>query len=66
MPTWLIVIIAFAVIGGLIGLFTGKNKEDALTSAAGGGCLGAYLIIEIGIALLGLWLLFKIGSWLFG
>jgi len=63
--TWLWVILIVALIGGLIGYFDSGTKEGALEGAvvAGLGC--GYVIFRIFLALLGLYILFLIGSWLF-
>lgn len=64
--TWLWVILIVALIGGLIGYMSSGKTEDAAAGAlaAGSGC--AYIIFQIFLTLLGFYLLFKIGSWLFG
>jgi len=64
---WLIVIIIVAVIGAIIGYFSsGGNKEEAFASGCASGLGCGYIILYIALALLGIWLLFAIGSWLFG
>ena len=64
--TWLWVIIVVAVIGGIIGYFSSGTREGAVEGAvtAGMGC--GYIIFKIFLALVGLYLLIKIGGWLFG
>ncbi|MGL5959628.1 MAG: hypothetical protein ACRCY6_02630 [Bacteroidales bacterium] len=63
--TWLWVILAVAAIGGIIGyLNTGKGEGAAAGAAAAGiGC--AYVILYIFLGLLGLFTMFKLGTWLF-
>ncbi|MFV0539335.1 MAG: hypothetical protein ACK5M3_18505 [Dysgonomonas sp.] len=64
---WLIIIIVVAVIGAIIGFVkSGGNTEEAMTAGclSGTGC--GYIILQIALALLGLFILFAIGSWLFG
>jgi len=69
MPTWLIVILVVAGIGGILG-YLNSNSEDkakgAVEGAATAGLGCGYIILQIFLALLGIWILFKIGSWLFG
>ena len=64
--TWIWVILVVAVIGALIGYFNSGTKEGAAEGAvtAGVGC--GYIIFQIFIALVGLYVLFLLGSWLFG
>ncbi len=67
--TWLWVIIVVVVIGAIIGLVASKRGEEKEGAAAGAlmgalGCGG--IILEIFLAILGIWVLFKVGSWLFG
>lgn len=64
--TWLWVIIVVAIIGGIIGYFNSGTKEGAVEGAttAGFGC--GYVILQIFLALLGFYILFLLGSWLFG
>jgi len=66
---WILVIIVAGVICGIIGYFVSDDKEKG--EGALGGCLAGsmgcgYTIFQILIALLGISLLIKIGSWLFG
>lgn len=63
---WLWVILIVAAIGGIIGyLNTGKKEEAAASAiAAGTGCAG--IIFQIFIFIVGILLVFKLGSWLFG
>jgi len=66
--TWLWIILGVAAIGGIIGYFA-SNKDEKGEGCLGGmiaGGVGAgYIILQIFLALLGLFLLFKIGSCLF-
>lgn len=64
--TWLWVILVVAFIGGIIGFSTPGKTEDAIQGAATAGIGCATIIFRIFLALLGLFLLLKIGSWLFG
>jgi hypothetical protein len=64
--TWLWVILIVAAIGGIIGYLSSGKGEDAAVGALGAGMGCAYIIFQIFLALLGLFILFKIGSWLFG
>ncbi len=63
---WIWVIIVVAVIGGIIGYMRSGKKEDAVSGAIGAGVGCGYIILQIFLALLGIWILFRIGSWLFG
>lgn len=63
--TWLIVILVVAGIGGILGYFNSGNSEGAVAGAAGAGMGCGYLILQIFLALLGFWVIFKLGSWLF-
>ena len=63
--TWLWVILVVAAIGGIIGYLSSGKKEDAAAGAAKAGLGCAYIIFQIFLALLGIFILFKIGSWLF-
>ena len=67
--TWLWVIIIVAVISGIIGYFSsesGENKgANAFGSALVGGVGCGFIILQIFLALLGLYVFFLIGSWLF-
>lgn len=62
---WIWVIIAFAVIGAIIG-FLGSDKdskgEDAVGGAMAGGCAGGYCLLQIAIGALGIFFII----WLFG
>ncbi len=65
---WLYVVIAIAVIGGIIGYFTandGERGEGFFKGCffGGTGCLSAMIPILIG--LLSLYLLISLGLWLF-
>lgn len=64
--TWLVVILVVAVIGGIIGYLNTGKTEDAVSGAVGAGMGCGYLIFQIFLAILGLGLLFAVGSWLFG
>lgn len=64
--TWLIVIIVVALIGGVIGYFCSGDGEGFLTGLVGAGAGCGYLIFQIFIGLLSLYLLIKLGVWLFG
>jgi len=68
--TWLWVILIVAAIGGIIGYFSSDSKDDRGANALGGAIAGAtgcgYLILQIFLAILGIGVLFLIGSWLFG
>jgi hypothetical protein len=64
--TWLWVILVVAAIGGIIGFLSSGKGEDAAAGAATAGIGCAYIIFQIFLALLGFFILFKIGSWLFG
>jgi len=64
--TWLWVILVVAAIGGIIGYLGSGKKEDAVAGAVGAGMGCGYIILQIFLALLGLYVLFLIGSWLFG
>jgi len=66
---WILVIIVAGVICGIIGYFVSDDKEKGEGALSGclGGSLGCgYVIFQILMALLGIFLLIKIGSWLFG
>jgi len=67
--TWLIVIIVAGVVCGIIGFLAsddGEKGEGALSGCLGGSMGCGYIVFQILMALLGLFLLFKLGSWLFG
>jgi len=66
--TWLWVILIVAAIGGLIGYFSSDRDrgENAVQGALAGGMGCGYIILQIFLAILGFWILFKVGSWLFG
>jgi hypothetical protein len=64
---WLIVIIIVAVIGTIIGYFnSGGDKHAAVESGCMSGLGCGYIILYIALALIGLWILFAIGGFLFG
>lgn len=66
--TWLIVIIIVAIIGAIIGFIVSDDGEKG-SGAFGGFITGAVgcgaIIIRIAIAFLSLYLLFRLGNWLF-
>ncbi len=62
---WLWVILVAAVIGGIIGYLCSGRKEDVAMGAIGAGVGCGYIILKILLALIGLYLLFLLGSWLF-
>ena len=64
--TWFWVIIIVAAIGGIIGFISSGKEEDAVSGAVGAGLGCGYIILHIFLGLVGLYLLFLIGSWLFG
>lgn len=65
MPTWLIIIIVVAVIGGILGYFCSDDGEDkgknALTGAATSAVGCGYVILQIALTVLGL----SFAIWLF-
>ena len=63
--TWLWVIIVVALIGGIIGYMSSGKAEDAAAGAATAGCISANIILQIFLALLSFYILFRIGAWLF-
>ncbi len=64
--TWLWIILVVAAIGGIIGYLSSGKTEDAVAGAVGAGVGCGYIILQIFLALLGIYVLFLIGSWLFG
>lgn len=62
---WLYLILIVAAIGGLIGYLGSGKTEDAAAGALGAGVGCGYIILQIFIAILSIWVLLKIGSWLF-
>jgi len=64
--TWLWVILIVAAIGGIISFLSSGKKEDALAGAVTSGIGCAYLILQIFLAFVGLFIFFKIAEWLFG
>jgi hypothetical protein len=67
--TWLWVILIVAAIGGIIGYLFSKKGERGAGAAAGAitagmGC--GSIVLWVFLMLLGLFLLFEFGSWLFG
>jgi len=63
--TWLWVILSVALIGGIISFLVSGSLRSAVAGATGAGMGCAYLIFKIFLALLALFILFKIGEWLF-
>jgi len=63
--TWLWVILSVALIGGIISFLMSGSIRAAIAGATGAGMGCAYLIFKIFLALLALFILFKIGEWLF-
>ncbi len=63
--TWLWVILIVAVIGGIIGYFSSGTKEGAVEGAASAGLGCGYIIFQIFLAIVGIYVMFLIGSWLF-
>ncbi len=64
--TWLWIILVVAAIGGIIGYLSSGKTEDAVAGAVGAGMGCGYIILQIFLALLGIYVLFLLGSWLFG
>jgi len=64
--TWLWVILIVAAVGGIISYISTGKKEDAAAGAATAGIGCAYLILQIFVAIIGLFILFKVAGWLFG
>jgi hypothetical protein len=62
---WLKVIIIVALIGGVIGFLSSGKKEDAAAGAVGAGLGCGYLMLQIFLGALGLWVMLKLASWLF-
>jgi ABC-type Mn2+/Zn2+ transport system permease subunit len=66
---WLIVIIIVAVISGIIGYFKSPKKEDAaknaLSSAVSGGVGCGFIILQIFLWGLGIFILIYLFLWLF-
>lgn len=64
---WLWVILIVAAIGGLIGYFSSDHDkgENAVEGVLVGGIGCGYIILQIFLTILGIWILFKVGSWLF-
>jgi hypothetical protein len=66
--TWLWVIIVVAIIGGVWGLLSSKDDEKGegcISGFFGAGMGCGYIILQIFLSLLSLYILFKIGCWLF-
>lgn len=63
---WLKVIIIVAIIGGIIGFLSSGKKEDAAAGAIGAGFGCGYLMLQLFLSLLGLWVMIKLAMWLFG
>ena len=64
--TWFWVILIVTAIGGLIGYFSSGTKKGAAEGAATAGIGCGYIILQTFIAFIGLYILFLLGSWLFG
>lgn len=65
--TWLWVILIVALVGGIFGYFSSDRDrgENAVHGAVAGGMGCGFIILQIFLAILGIWVLFMIGSWLF-
>jgi len=64
---WIYVLIGAIVIGAIIGMLSSDDSTGgALGGALAGGMGCGYVLLQIFLGLVGLWLLFKVGSWLFG
>lgn len=63
--TWLWIIIGVIAVVFIVSYLASGNKEEAMVNAAGAGMGCGYVILQIFLAILGFWLLFKIGSFLF-
>jgi hypothetical protein len=67
---WLWIILVVAAIAGIIAYIGEKDKNEKGQAALGGAIAGGmgcgYLIMQVLIGLAAIWLLFKIGGWLFG
>lgn len=67
---WLWVILIVAGIAGAIAYFGEHDEKEKGKAAVGGAIAGGfgcgYLILQILLGLFALWLLFKLGGWLFG
>jgi hypothetical protein len=64
--TWLWVILIVAAIGGIISYFSSGKAEDGVAGAVASGIGCGYLILQIFLAFVGLFIFFKIAEWLFG
>lgn len=67
---WLWIILVVAGITAVLAYFGEQDKGEkgkaAVSGAIAGGMGCGYLILQVLIGLLGIWLLFKLGGWLFG
>ena len=69
MPTWLIIILIVAVIGGIIGFIgseDGLRKEGAATGAEYGAVCCGHVLLQLFLWGLGIVLLFRFFAWIFG
>ncbi len=64
--TWLKILVAAIVVGGIFGYLTSGSKEGAKRGAASFGIGCGYILLQIFFAFIGIYILFAIGSWLFG
>ena len=62
---WLIAIVVCAIIGAIIGYSNSGKKDGAVEGAVAGGLGCGYLIVQIGIAVIGFLLVLKVFAWLF-
>lgn len=62
---WIIAIMICALIGCIIGYTNTGKKEDAIGGAITGGLGCGYVIFQIALFLIGIFILFKVGGWLF-
>ena len=63
--TWLWILLIAIVVGGIIGYMTSGSKEGAKRGAASFGIGCGYILMHIFFAFIGLYILFKLGEWLF-
>lgn len=66
--TWFWVIVGAVIVGGIFGFLTSTNekrREGAVSGALASGVGCASIIFQIAMAFFGLFILFKLGSWLF-
>ena len=69
MPTWLIIILVVAAIGGIIGFIgseDGSRKEGAATGAIFGAVGCGQVLLQLFLWGLGIVLLFRLFAWIFG